>query len=103
MPARPASEKVRFHTLNRQTGNRIQSRFVERFIDLYSDTKSLPTDGMRRFMMAAELGDEQKDEDRNVLELNARVADLLDKEAAVWRRTTPMTSSPACRLPDAAA
>jgi DNA end-binding protein Ku len=29
MPARSVSEKVRFHTLNRKTGNRIQSRFVD--------------------------------------------------------------------------
>lgn len=29
MPARSASEKVRFHTLNRKTGNRIQSRYVD--------------------------------------------------------------------------
>jgi DNA end-binding protein Ku len=29
MPARSESEKVRFHTLNRKTGNRIQSRFVD--------------------------------------------------------------------------
>lgn len=29
MPARSQSEKVRFHTLNRQTGNRIQSRFID--------------------------------------------------------------------------
>lgn len=29
MPARSQSEKVRFHTLNRKTGNRIQSQFVD--------------------------------------------------------------------------
>jgi DNA end-binding protein Ku len=29
MPARSESEKVRFHTLNRKTGNRVQSRFVD--------------------------------------------------------------------------
>lgn len=29
MPARSDSEKVRFHTLNRKTGNRIRSRFVD--------------------------------------------------------------------------
>lgn len=29
MPARSQSDKVRFHTLNRKTGNRIQSRFVD--------------------------------------------------------------------------
>jgi len=29
MPARSQSEKVRFHTLNRTTGNRIQSRYID--------------------------------------------------------------------------
>lgn len=29
MPARSQNEKVRFHTLNRKTGNRIQSRFID--------------------------------------------------------------------------
>lgn len=54
------------------------------FIDLYSDTKSKPTDGMRKYMMAVEVGDEQKDEDPNVLDLCARTADMLGKEAAVF-------------------
>jgi len=54
------------------------------FIDLYSDTKSKPTDGMRKYMMAVEVGDEQKDEDPNVLDLCARIADMLGKEAAVF-------------------
>lgn len=54
------------------------------FIDLYSDTKSKPTDGMRKYMMSVEVGDEQKDEDFNVLDLCSRVADMLGKEAAVF-------------------
>lgn len=29
MPARSQNDKVRFHTLNRKTGNRIQSRFID--------------------------------------------------------------------------
>ena len=54
------------------------------FIDLYADTKSKPTAGMRRYMMSVDVGDEQKDEDENVLELNRRVAELLGMEAAVF-------------------
>lgn len=54
------------------------------FIDLYSDTKSKPTAEMRRYMMSVEVGDEQKDEDPNVLDLCARVADMLGQEAAVF-------------------
>lgn len=53
------------------------------FIDLYSDTKTRPTAAMRRFMMAAEVGDEQKNEDPTVRRLCERVAALLGKEAAV--------------------
>lgn len=52
-------------------------------VDLYSDTKSKPTPGMRQYMMSVEVGDEQKDEDQNVLDLCERVADMLGKEAAV--------------------
>lgn len=55
----------------------------EKLIDLYSDTKSLPTDGMRAAMMAAVVGDEQKDEDPTTLALCSRVASLLGKEAAI--------------------
>ncbi|CEJ11409.1 L-allo-threonine aldolase [bacterium YEK0313] len=53
------------------------------FIDLYSDTKTRPTAAMRQFMMAAEVGDEQKNEDPTVRRLCERVAGLLGKEAAV--------------------
>ncbi|CAN5499782.1 hypothetical protein BH23CHL2_BH23CHL2_34000 [soil metagenome] len=38
-------------------------------IDLYSDTKTKPTDGMRQAMTSAEVGDSQKDEDPTVLRL----------------------------------
>ena len=30
-------------------------------VDLYSDTQSRPSAGMRRFMLDAEVGDEQRD------------------------------------------
>src|SRR3954467_12524935 len=53
-------------------------------IDLYSDTLTKPTDDMRRFMCAAEVGDEQKGEDPTVNLLTEMVADLLGKEAAVF-------------------
>jgi threonine aldolase len=53
-------------------------------IDLYSDTKSLPTDAMRRFMLAAPVGDEQKDEDPTTRALCERAASLLGQEAAVF-------------------
>ncbi|RDW65150.1 hypothetical protein BP5796_09842 [Coleophoma crateriformis] len=53
------------------------------FIDLYADTKSKPTDGMRQAIATAVVGDEQKDEDPTVLELCNRMAKLFGKEAAV--------------------
>jgi threonine aldolase len=54
------------------------------FVDLYSDTKTKPSPEMRRFMMNAPVGDEQKDEDPTTSILLERVADLLGKEAAVF-------------------
>jgi len=57
---------------------------TDKRIDLYSDTKTKPTPEMRRFMMAAEVGDEQKDEDPTVLRLCAMVAELLGKESAMF-------------------
>jgi threonine aldolase len=53
-------------------------------IDLFSDTKTKPTADMRRFMMAAEVGDEQKDQDPTVRKLCEMVAALLGKESAVF-------------------
>ena len=53
-------------------------------IDLYSDTKTRPTDAMRRAIAAAPVGDEQKGEDPTVNALCERVAALLGKQAAVF-------------------
>jgi threonine aldolase len=53
-------------------------------IDLYSDTKTKPTEAMRRAIVAAEVGDSQKDEDPTVLKLQEMVAGLLGKEAALY-------------------
>ncbi len=53
-------------------------------IDLYSDTQTRPTQGMREAMAKAEVGDEQQKTDPTVAKLNERVADLLGKEDAVF-------------------
>jgi len=53
-------------------------------IPLTSDTETKPTQRMRHFMAAAEVGDEQKGEDPTVNLLLERVADLLGKEAALF-------------------
>ena len=53
-------------------------------IDLFSDTLTKPTPGMRQFMCNAEVGDEQKGEDPTVNHLQEMVATLLGKEAALF-------------------
>lgn len=53
-------------------------------IDLRSDTKTRPTPSMRQAMAAAEVGDEQADEDPSINLLCERVAKLLGKEAALF-------------------
>lgn len=53
-------------------------------LDLISDTATLPTDDMKRAMMAAPLGDEQKGEDPTVLALEERMASLLGHERALF-------------------
>src|SRR6266508_4488632 len=53
-------------------------------IDLRSDGVTRPSAGMRAAMADAEVGDDQFDDDPTVKRLEARVADLLGKEAALW-------------------
>ncbi len=52
--------------------------------DFYSDTKTKPTRGMLESVLAAEFGDEQKNEDPTTIELCRQVAEILGKEAAVF-------------------
>jgi threonine aldolase len=53
-------------------------------IPLVSDTESKPTPAMRIAIANAEVGDEQRGEDPTVNRLQARVAELLGKEEALW-------------------
>ncbi len=53
-------------------------------IDLRSDTVTRPTDGMRRAMASAEVGDDVFSEDPTVRALEERIASLLGKEAALF-------------------
>ena len=62
-------------------------------IDLFSDTQTRPTPGMRDAMARAEVGDEQSDSDPTTLALCERVADLLGQEAGVF-----MPSGTMCNL-----
>ncbi|MEX1103623.1 MAG: GntG family PLP-dependent aldolase, partial [Dehalococcoidia bacterium] len=53
-------------------------------IDLRSDTVSKPGDAMRKAMAGAEVGDDVFGDDPTVNRLEARAAELLGKEAAVY-------------------
>lgn len=55
-----------------------------RLIDLYSDTATRPSAGMRKAMAEAEVGDEQRREDPTTRVLEEKVAALLGKEAALF-------------------
>ena len=67
-------------------------------IDLYSDTRTTPTPGMRRAIAEAEVGDEQAMLDPTVNLLCERVADLLGKEAAVYLPSGTMCNQIAARV-----
>ena len=67
-------------------------------IDLRSDTVTQPTAGMRAAIAAAAVGDEQKREDPSVNELEARAAELLGQEEAVFLPTATMANQIALRL-----
>lgn len=59
-------------------------------VDLFSDTHTAPTEGMRRAVAGAQVGDEQLGEDPTTRALEERVADLLGMEAAVLLPTGSM-------------
>lgn len=62
-------------------------------IDLFSDTQTQPTDGMRAAMAAAVVGDEQSDADPTTRRLCQRVAAMLGMEDGVF-----MPSGTMCNL-----
>ncbi len=61
-------------------------------IDLSSDTATKPSEGMRRAMARAEVGDEQRREDATTNELQERVADLLGQEAGLFLPSATMSN-----------
>ena len=73
-------------------------------VDLYSDTVTRPTPAMRRAMAEALVGDEQNREDPTVNRLQAVVAELLGKEAALFLPSGTMCNQVAfavhCRAGD---
>lgn len=67
-------------------------------IDLRSDTVTRPSPEMRAAIAAAPVGDDQFGEDPTVNRLQARVAALLGKEAALWLPTGTMANQVALRV-----
>jgi threonine aldolase len=67
-------------------------------INLYSDTQTRPTEGMRAAIAAAEVGDEQRRRDPTTSALQDRVADLLGHEAAVFLPSGTMCNEIAFRV-----
>ncbi len=67
-------------------------------IDLRSDTVTKPSDAMRAAMAAAAVGDDVYGEDPTVNALEARTADILGKEAAVFVPTGTMSNQIGIRI-----
>ncbi len=62
----------------------MKGELIMRFIDLRSDTVTLPTKAMRDAMYNAEVGDDVYADDPTVIELEAYAAELVGKEAAIF-------------------
>jgi threonine aldolase len=67
-------------------------------IDLRSDTATVPSREMLAAMAAAEVGDEQAQEDPTVNELQRRAAELLGHERALFLPTATMANQIALRV-----
>ena len=67
-------------------------------VDLRSDTVTLPSEGMRQFMAAAPVGDDQYGEDPSVNRLQDNVAELLGKEAALFVPSGTMANQIALKV-----
>jgi threonine aldolase len=67
-------------------------------INLYSDTQTRPSEGMRRAMYDAEVADEQRRIDPTVNRLQERVAELFGKEAALFLPSGTMCNAISFRL-----
>jgi threonine aldolase len=68
------------------------------WIDLRSDTVTLPTPAMRQAMADAELGDDVFGEDPSVRKLESSIAEKLGKEAALFVPSGTMSNQIAVRI-----
>lgn len=71
---------------------------MSNLIDLSSDTASKPSPDMLAFMMACEVGDDQRQEDPTVNALQEQVASLLGKEAAIYLPSATMANEIAVKV-----
>jgi len=71
---------------------------MNRLIDLRSDTVTQPTPEMRRAMAEAPVGDDVFGDDPTVQRLEARVAEILGKEAALFVPSGTMANQIAVRI-----
>jgi threonine aldolase len=67
-------------------------------VNLFSDTQTRPTLGMRRAIAEAEVGDEQRFQDPTVARLQQRVAELLGHEAGLFLPSGTMCNAIGFRL-----
>lgn len=67
-------------------------------INLFSDTQTRPTEGMRKAMYEAEVGDEQRLADPTTNALQERVAELLGHQAGLFLPSGTMCNEIAFRL-----
>ena len=67
-------------------------------IDLRSDTVTLPSDAMRKAMASAEVGDDVYGEDPTINRLEARAAEVFQREAAIFVPTGTMGNAIAIKL-----
>jgi threonine aldolase len=75
----------------------VESASPQRLIDLRSDTVTLPTPAMRQAIAAADVGDDVFGEDPTVRRLEARTAEMLGKEAALFVPSGTMANQLAIR------
>jgi threonine aldolase len=67
-------------------------------VNLYSDTQTQPSEGMRRAIATAEVGDEQRGADATTRRLEERVAELLGQEAGLFLPSGTMCNQISLRL-----
>ncbi len=68
------------------------------WIDLRSDTVTLPSDEMRRAMASAEVGDDVYGEDPTINRLEARAAEIFGREASIFVPSGTMGNQIAIKL-----